>query len=99
MSLTTSLIATARHRAGLTQLELARRAGTSQSAIALYEGSRRSPTMDTLQRILQAAGLELRVRLEVADDHDARLAQWFDSLPEAEKRRFLDTQRTRRAAP
>lgn len=82
----------------MTQLELARRAGTSQSAIALYEGGRRSPTMDTLQRILLAAGLELRVRLEVADDHDDQLARWFDSLPEPERRRFLVGQRARRAA-
>lgn len=45
----------ARQLAGLTQAELARRAGTTQSAIAAYESGARIPEHATLMRILHAA--------------------------------------------
>jgi transcriptional regulator with XRE-family HTH domain len=60
----------ARHKAGLTQQELAGRATTSQAAISAYESGRRSPSVDTLARILAAAGFELRMRLAEPDTHD-----------------------------
>lgn len=40
-----------RHRLGLTQAELAHRAGTSQSAVAAYESGAKSPSSDTMQRL------------------------------------------------
>ncbi len=40
-----------RHRLGITQSELARRAGTSQSAVAAYESGTKSPSVDTLRRL------------------------------------------------
>lgn len=43
---------------GLTQAALARAGGTSQPAIAAYESGRKSPTLDTVTRLAQAAGLE-----------------------------------------
>ena len=46
----------ARARAGLSQRELARRAGTAQSVIARIERGQTSPTWATLQRLLAAAG-------------------------------------------
>jgi transcriptional regulator with XRE-family HTH domain len=46
-----------RRKAGLTQAELARVAGTSQPTIAAYEGGRKSPTLQTLSRIARAVGL------------------------------------------
>ena len=55
------LIRDARVRAGLTQAELARRAGTSQAAVARYEGGAASPAVSTLERLLRAAGAELRL--------------------------------------
>ncbi len=54
-------IAQARERAGLTQRELAERSGTSAAAICEYEAGRRVPRVDTLERILAAAGGELVV--------------------------------------
>lgn len=45
------LIRMARRQAGLTQTELASRAGTSQAAVSAYESGRRSPSVDTLVRI------------------------------------------------
>ena len=47
---------TARKRAGLTQAEVARRAGTSQPTVAAYEAGRRIPRADTLDRLLAACG-------------------------------------------
>jgi len=51
-----------REAAGMTQRELAERAGTSQSAIAAYESGRKSPTWRTVERLAQAAGREVDVR-------------------------------------
>jgi DNA-binding transcriptional regulator YiaG len=57
------LIRIARRQAGLTQQALADRAGTSQAAVSAYESGRRSPSVDTLCRLLGAAGYEVRMRL------------------------------------
>lgn len=78
-----NLILLARKERGLSQRELARGAGTSQAAIAAYEAGRRSPTFDTLARIVGAAGVELRIRLEPIDDHDEWVAHFEASLPPA----------------
>lgn len=48
---------------GLTQAQLAARAGTSQPAIARYENGTASPSTDTLTRVLKANGLKLEVQL------------------------------------
>lgn len=52
-------IRNARLRAGISQRELARRLGTTQSAIARLEGSRANPTVATLDRVLEATGHRL----------------------------------------
>jgi transcriptional regulator with XRE-family HTH domain len=57
------LLRTARTRAGLSQRELARRAGTAQSVIARIELGATSPTWETLSRLLDAAGFELEALL------------------------------------
>jgi transcriptional regulator with XRE-family HTH domain len=55
------LIASARRRAGMTQLEVARRAGTSQPVVSAYERGHRDPTYGTLRRLIAAAGGTLRL--------------------------------------
>lgn len=60
----------AREEAGLSQRELAERAGVAQSEIARIESGKREPSIPTLQRILAGAGLELRFRLAPVDNHD-----------------------------
>ena len=71
------LVRLARREAGLSQAELAQRANTSQAAVSAYESGKRSPSVDTLTRLLTAAGFELRMRLSLPDTHDAtrRLAE------------------------
>jgi len=49
----------ARTGAGLTQEELARRAGTSRTTLSAYEHGRKSPTVATFSRLLSEAGCEL----------------------------------------
>lgn len=58
---TRGLIRNARRRAQLTQTELAERAGTSQPAIARYESGETVPSLPTLERLLRACGLELKL--------------------------------------
>lgn len=45
----------------MSQAELARRAGTRQSAISAYETGRRDPSALTLERLLNAAGYDLNL--------------------------------------
>jgi len=66
------LVREARLAARLTQRELARRAHTSQSVVARVESGQTSPGSETLERLLDAAGYELRVALQprpVVDSH------------------------------
>lgn len=58
---TASLIRAARTAAGLTQAQLAARAGTSQSAVARYESGAASPSVRTLERLLRAAGQRIEL--------------------------------------
>ncbi len=64
------LVREMRKRAGLTQVELAQRLDTTQSAIARLERGVGHPTLERLSQIAEACGLELQVRLVDADDHD-----------------------------
>lgn len=71
-----SLILASRRAAGLTQTELAHRAGTSQPAIARYERGAASPSVATLDRILRAAGQRLTLGAEATgSQHDASSAR------------------------
>ncbi|QCR42466.1 hypothetical protein C1N91_01790 [Curtobacterium sp. SGAir0471] len=61
------LIRAARLRAGLTQVQLAARAGVTQSVISTYENGRREPSLAALQRLVRAAGFEAAVDLLPVD--------------------------------
>jgi transcriptional regulator with XRE-family HTH domain len=54
-----TIIELARRGAGLTQTELAARAGTTQSAVSMYERRRKVPKLDVAERLVQAAGADL----------------------------------------
>ncbi len=53
------LLEQARVAAGLSQQELADRAGTSRTTLSAYEHGRKSPTLATAARLLARAGFEL----------------------------------------
>src|SRR5437867_2309765 len=53
----------ARRRSRLTIRQLARRAGTSHSAIAAYESGAKAPNMATFQRLVTACGFDIDPRL------------------------------------
>jgi transcriptional regulator with XRE-family HTH domain len=74
------LVREARRRAGLTQAELAVRAGTTQSAIARLESGRTSPSLEQVERLMRLCGFQLIIELAPYDDSDivqaeARLGQ------------------------
>jgi transcriptional regulator with XRE-family HTH domain len=73
------LIREARRRAGLTQTELALRAGTVQPAIARWESGRTAVSLDDVRRLVRLCGFELETSLVPRDDSDvaqaARLAE------------------------
>jgi transcriptional regulator with XRE-family HTH domain len=56
-----ALIHDARQAAGITQLELAGRAGTAQPAVAAYESGARTPNLATLERLLGACEYDVEV--------------------------------------
>ena len=53
----------ARTKAKLSQAELAKRIGTTQSAIARLEGGGVSPSLSTLRRYAEATGAKLQINL------------------------------------
>ena len=58
------LVREARSHAGLSQRELAIRAGTAQSIVGRVEAGIGSPRVDTVERLLEAAGFRASVVLE-----------------------------------
>lgn len=53
----------ARGKKGMTQAEIAERAGTTQSAIARFESGRSNPTLEFASRLSHALGAKLEIRL------------------------------------
>lgn len=86
------LIREARRRAGLTQVELAEHAGTSQPVIARWESGRVDPGFDTVRRVMRAAGFNLLVSLDQTDDSD--LAQAIELLALSPAERIANVART-----
>jgi transcriptional regulator with XRE-family HTH domain len=65
------LIRDARLRHGLSQQRLARRAGTRQSAISRLEAGKNSPSVETLELLLNAMGEQLQLSAEPLErDYD-----------------------------
>ena len=56
-------ISEARHRARLSQQQLAKKIGTSQSMVARWEGGRTAPSTNTLRRVAKATASRLHVEL------------------------------------
>lgn len=65
-----ALLLDARHRAGLSQAELARRAGVARPLISQYENGHKDPSLTTLAHLVAACGLELRLSAEQLTEAD-----------------------------
>jgi transcriptional regulator with XRE-family HTH domain len=78
------LIREARRLGGLTQADLARRLGTTQSAVSNWERGRETPRVDTLARILEACGFAADLTFRRLDDVDrAQLRENLAMTPAA----------------
>ena len=95
-----ALLQLARLKAGLTQRELADKAGVPVTMISAYERDQRQPTLATLLRLLRAAGFDLRLHLADADPHDQILAALEAGRSDAERQaRDRQLQAWREAVP
>jgi len=61
------LVREARRRAGLTQAELARRAGVPTSTVGRIESGSRVPSAQMVERLVRAAGFDVSVSLGEPD--------------------------------
>lgn len=95
-----ALLQLARMKSGLSQAQLALRAGVPATMISAYERDRRQPTLPTLLRLLEAAGFDLRMELAPHDPHDEVLAE-LESRRTRPERARRERQQTawRRAVP
>lgn len=92
-----ALIAHARQAAGMSKTELAELAGTSRPTLSAYEHGRVSPTLDTVERILTAAGYRLAItpilhwrEVDVGRGRTASVPDQLPDLPAREAVRVLD---------
>jgi transcriptional regulator with XRE-family HTH domain len=74
------LVREARKRAGLTQSDLAARAGTTQSAIARLESGRPDVSLNEVIRLVRLCGLDVEVAIVPHDDSDMAQAERLASL-------------------
>ena len=88
------VIVEARKRAGLTQAEVARRLGTTQSAIARLERGDNDPSWDRVSNIVEACQLELNVALDDPDPAElATLRRNLDLSPNERWTRIVNSGR------
>lgn len=91
----------ARVRAGLSQVLVAKRMGTSQSVVARLESGLRPPSMRTVERFARAVGGRLIVRIEPARATSQRTqpcrCPCHSHAEAAQHRRILDIQAIRQA--
>jgi predicted nucleotidyltransferase len=59
----------------MSQVDLAARAGTTQSVISVYESGRRQPSLSTLVSLVEATGLRLTVELSGGPERSATKPQ------------------------
>jgi transcriptional regulator with XRE-family HTH domain len=74
------LIGTIRRESGLSQAELARRAGLPRSVVNAYERGTRQPGVDALAGIAAAAGMELQVQRPADWDEQVRAGRILEQV-------------------
>ena len=86
-----SLLKLARSQRRLSQRTLAAAAEVPHSTVARIESGAMQPTLSLLYRLLAAADLEPRIRLEPYDDHDDVLDALAEKFPD--RRQQMDKAR------
>ena len=79
------LVREARRRAGLTQVELAARAGTGQPTIARWESGRTASSVDDVVRLVRLCGLDVEFQLVPHDASDLAQADRLTRLSAEER--------------
>lgn len=97
------LLRSARTRAGVSQAELAARAGTTQSVISRIESGRSSPSLASLERLISLLGYRLESSIVRSEDGVDRTLLRENLALDAEERvrrglRLADVVRRNRGA-
>ena len=79
------MLRVARAKTGLSQRELATKAGVPHTTIAKIESGARQPSHPTMAKILAAVDLSLSTRLVPYDDHDDVLWEQDQRRSDAER--------------
>jgi len=79
------LLREARLRAGLSQAEVAARAGKARSAIGRWERGEVQPSFETLRELIRACGFDIGYRLVRYDDSSRSLVEESLRLTPAER--------------
>ncbi len=79
-TVTQQLLAEIRERSGLTQAQLARRAGVPRSVVNAYERGKRVPGTDALAHLAASAGLKLELAPAVRTLDGKRAARIFSQV-------------------
>jgi transcriptional regulator with XRE-family HTH domain len=93
MSMASSLLRSARLKAGLTQAQLAGRLGLTQPAVAKLERADANPTVATLDRALRAAGRRLALGSHAPEVDETQIAERLRLTPAQRLAAFQASQR------
>jgi predicted transcriptional regulator len=93
MAQASRLIRDSRHRAGMTQAQLARAIGTTQSAIARLEAPGANPRLRTLEQVVRATGRTLELSAKQPAVDEAGIAMALRSTPAERLRHFMAAHR------
>lgn len=84
------VVSEARARAGISQRELAIRAGTSQGAISRIEAGLEEPSFERFRALMMALGLRPTLGLEPLSRHDAEPRRLIEQSRMTPQDRFED---------
>ncbi len=88
------IVRAARRAAGLTQTDLAKRVGSTQSAVSRWEAGRDDPRLTTLAAIVRACGQRLSLLTEPDDVDRAQIRQQLAMTPQQRLDSVINLSRT-----
>lgn len=88
------VVRAARRSAGLTQNELAKRVGSTQSAVSRWEAGRDEPRLTTLAAIVRACGQRISLVTEPDDVDRAQIRQQLAMTPQQRLDSVINLSRT-----